>query len=281
MSPRLLRFYFSLSILCLLSACASPTQRLEPLVKEFREKLPGQVQSYQGKFRVMQAAWSGDPAKPPLLFVHGSPGSWGGWVEFLLNQELQKNFHMLAVDRPGFGESDPGIAELSLERQAADIAEALRLNQSGEKAILIGHSYGGAVVAQLAADFPGKVRGILIVAGSVDPAQEKILWYQQAADLWPIRFFLPGKWRVCNEEILALGPELEKLEKRWGEITALVGSIQGKADSLVPFENQTFVQSHVKPARLRFLHTGEAMGHFVPWEHPELILEGIAALEKE
>tara|TARA_R110000868_G_scaffold304437_10_gene565130 strand:- start:2976 stop:3374 length:399 start_codon:yes stop_codon:yes gene_type:complete len=65
----------------------------------------------------------GDTSNQTVLFVHGSPGSWDNFLGFLSDTSLLKNFHMIAVDRPGFGKSGNGIPEKSLEQQAASISK--------------------------------------------------------------------------------------------------------------------------------------------------------------
>lgn len=264
-----------------LLSCASPTARLEPKILEFHQRFPDHLRSYAGVHRQMQYAWTGDPANPPLIFVHGSPGSWNGWVEFLLNESLQKHFQVIAVDRPGYGGSGAGETEPSLKNQAEDVLEVLKQNTSGRPAILVGHSYGGAVIAQMAMDQPTKVRGLIFVASSVDPELEHTKWYQIPAGWWPLRHLIPTDLRVCNEEILALKPALEAARLRWVQIQARVISIQGSADSLVPPENQDFILQHTPPDQLLLRKRVIGMNHFVPWEHPELILEAIARFSSD
>jgi pimeloyl-ACP methyl ester carboxylesterase len=47
----------------------------------------------------------GNPASPPLIFIHGTPWSSRLWVPFALS--LCKQFHVYLFDRPGFGVSPP------------------------------------------------------------------------------------------------------------------------------------------------------------------------------
>ncbi len=263
------------------ASCTSPTSRIEPKILEFKNKFPDNVEVYQTKNRQMRFAWSGDVTKAPLIFVHGSPGGWEGWSEFLLNRDLQRNFHLIAIDRPGYGGSGAGNTEPSLKKQAEDVISVLRFNKSGQKAILVGHSYGGAVIAQIAIDMPDQVTAVIFVASSVDPDLEKKKWFQYPASWWPIKFLIPKNLRVCNEEIEALKKELEVLSPRWHEMKTQVVTIQGTADTLVPPQNQDFILAHVQGTQVKFVQKIEGMNHFIPWEHPELILNAIAVLKKQ
>ena len=53
--------------------------------------------------RPVHVVAAGDPALPPVLFIHGSPGSWEAWQDYLADPELSSRAHLLAIDRPGFG----------------------------------------------------------------------------------------------------------------------------------------------------------------------------------
>jgi len=47
----------------------------------------------------------GDPAKPPVLLLHGVPENLQGW--YAVAPLLAEKYHVLALDWPGFGGSDP------------------------------------------------------------------------------------------------------------------------------------------------------------------------------
>lgn len=263
-----------------LMGCASPTARIQPMVKEFKQTYPANFAELNGPHRQIHYAFSGNPNNPPVIFVHGSPGDWSGWVEFLMNEELQKHFHLIAVDRPGYGGSGEGEAELSLKNQAQDILGVLQFNHSNRPAIVVGHSYGGAVIAQMAVEKPESISELIFVASSVDPKLEDSQWYQFVATWWPFRLMIPTGLRVCNEEIMALKEQLERLEPQWSSITANVVTIQGTGDTLVPAANQDFILSHVRPELVQSVITVEGMNHFVPWQRPELILNELYKLER-
>ena len=50
-------------------------------------------------------AYSGNPNKLGLLFIHGTPGGWAAFEGYLANSALQQFFFMVSVDRPGWGQS--------------------------------------------------------------------------------------------------------------------------------------------------------------------------------
>lgn len=212
--------------------------------------------------RPMYAVHAGDVGAPPVLFVHGSPGGWDAYERYLVDPELRARAHLISVDRPGFGRSGRGEAEPSLEVQAACALSALSLNRSGEPAVLVGHSLGGPVVARAAMDAPEAVRGLLLLAASIDPALEELRWYNRLADLRAVRWLLPAGARTSNDEIVPLRAELDAMMPGWSELGAPVVVIHGDKDRLVPVENADFAGRMVPHAEVRRM-PGE--DHFIPW----------------
>ena len=61
----------------------------------------------------------------------------------------------LALDQRGWGQSPLGNEdEYNAVAVAADIEAALRENFGNEKVVLVGHSMGGKVAMEIAADYP-------------------------------------------------------------------------------------------------------------------------------
>jgi pimeloyl-ACP methyl ester carboxylesterase len=257
------------------SSCANPTAAIQSDIELFKGKYPTQIESFQGKKRKMQFAWSGDSRKRAILFVHGSPGSWDGWAQLLLNSELQQHFQLIAIDRPGYGGSESGKVETSLQGQAEDIIQVLKFNESHLPAILVGHSFGGPVIARAALDYPSQVAGLVFVASSVSPDLEKTKWIQYPATWWPIRALIPTALRVCNEEILPLKGELTLMLPFWKQITAKTVIIQGGKDDLVPPENLDFLVRNLNEKAVVKVIRDANLDHFVPWKRPDLIVNGI------
>jgi len=54
---------------------------------------------------------TGSDTLPVLVFVHGSPGSWNAFENYLKDSELLRRFYIISIDRPGFGYSDYGDAQ--------------------------------------------------------------------------------------------------------------------------------------------------------------------------
>lgn len=263
------------------SGCMNPMGSLKPEIEKFKKENPKNFGFVDVENRKVHFVWSGDKSKRPLVFVHGSPGSWEGWSKYLNDEILKKEFHIIAIDRPGYGPKDKGKTERSLKNQSMAVQAVLKENLSQKSAILVGHSFGGPVIAELALTDGNNIGGVVFIASSVDPKLEETKWIQYPATWWPIRSILPKVVRVCNEEIMSLKGELEMQTERWPNLKSKVVIIQGKDDTLVPAGNTTYLVGKIKPELIISNVMIEKMGHFVIWQKPELIIEIILALEKE
>jgi pimeloyl-ACP methyl ester carboxylesterase len=207
------------------------------------------------------------PDKPLVVFIHGSPGDWRGWADYLIDSALTQRAELIAVDRPGFGGSGAGLVERSLVQQARDISPLLDKVRPGRRVVLVGHSFGGPLAVRLAMDNPGKVTDLVILAGSIDPAMEHTAWYQYPAD-WPvISWMLPETLVVTNREIRALKDELMAMLPLWPRVTQRVTVMQGGKDDLVPPENADFAQKMLTHATSVNIVRIPEMNHFLPWTH--------------
>ena len=226
---------------------------------------------------MMNYAEIGSDSLPVAFFIHGSPGSWSGFIDFMKDTVLLKKVKMVSVDRVGFGESDYGYAEESLVRQAEYLKPiVLKYKKMGKKIILIGHSLGGPMIARMAMDYPALIDNLIIVAGSIAPDLEpNEKWFRIPMDFLPIRILIPASFRASNHEILYLKPELEKMLPLWKNIRQPVIVIQGGKDMLVNPKNADFAQKMLVNAKsLKFIKV-DTMNHFVPWSHPQLIKKAI------
>ena len=98
----------------------------------------------------------------PILFVHGLGGTQFHFRP--LYAGLEKDFRLIAVDRPGSGYSTRrGLAPVSPREQAAFLAKFI--GEIGlEKPLLVGHSLGGAVALAVALDHGDRISGLALIS---------------------------------------------------------------------------------------------------------------------
>ena len=212
----------------------------------------------------------GDEEKPVVMLVHGSPGIWDNFLNYFGDVRLLEHARIIAVTRPGYGLSGKGTYEPSVQKQAAAFLRILKLRSPAQPAVLLGHSYGGPVVARMAMDGPQFVSSLVLAAASIDPELEKMKWFQYPAAVPPISWLVPSDLLVCNREILALKPELEAMMPLWERISHPVTVIHGDRDDLVPVGNAEFAERMLINANVRMRRYPD-MNHFVIWTHQELV----------
>ncbi|HEX4769023.1 MAG TPA: alpha/beta hydrolase [Lichenihabitans sp.] len=120
-----------------------------------------------------------------VLLLHGASGNQADVMLPLGDRLAAKGFRVLAVDRPGHGWSDrpDGEADASPARQAELILAALR--QIGvDRAIVVGHSWSGALAADLALDHRDFTRGLVLLSPVLYPWPSGVAWYNHVAT-WP------------------------------------------------------------------------------------------------
>jgi pimeloyl-ACP methyl ester carboxylesterase len=149
------------------------------------------------KVRVVER---GDPASPPVLFVHG----WGCSV-YVFRRNMpalaDAGYRAIAVDLKGHGLSDKPISPEdytidAMVEHLRDILDALGL----ERPALVGHSLGGSLIYHLAARYPDRANS-LVMLSPVGLKGVPLMWLYRA--MTP-RFLRPVMKRVKPRLIVKL-----------------------------------------------------------------------------
>lgn len=221
---------------------------------------------------------NGDPTGQRVIFVHGTPGDAGGnWYNMLKN--VPDGFEFIAVDRPGFGFTQPKKQLVELDAQAAALAPLFE-TRNGKKTILAGHSLGGPIVAAAAANYPDRVGGILVLAGALDPDLEDVLFIQYVGDVPPISWLLPKVMRHSNRELIALEDELRLLQPKLASIEQPVTIIHGTDDELVPYANVPFMQRTMTGTKKLDIVKIEGMNHFLQWRQQNVVMNAVLEMAR-
>lgn len=93
-----------------------------------------------------------------LVFVHGWSCDGRYWQEQV--SEFQSDYRVITLDLAGHGHSSLTRQDLSMLSFAKDV-KAVIDREGIDRAILVGHSMGGAVIAEAARLMPEKVVGII------------------------------------------------------------------------------------------------------------------------
>lgn len=111
----------------------------------------------------LHVATAGPSDGPLMVLLHGFPEFWYGWRK-QIEPLAEAGFRVWAPDQRGYNLSDKprGIRHYAIEHLAAD-AVGLIEAAGRERAILVGHDWGGAVVWQAAAQYPQRVSRAVIL----------------------------------------------------------------------------------------------------------------------
>lgn len=212
----------------------------------------------------------GGPAR--IVFLHGTPGDWKAWADYLRNPELQLRATLIAVDRPGFGASDPGHMAPTMAEQSRLLAPLLQAPGGGT--LLVGHSLGGPIAAQLAMDHPAEVRGAVLVAPSIDPNTEQPRWYNWLMTFRLVQWIAPEEFAWSNQEIMPLVDGLKAQSARWKDLRMPITVVQGAKDELVDPRTAAYAE-RVLPKPNGKVVVVPDQGHFVLWNRPDLVVHEI------
>lgn len=153
--------------------------RIEPGTASWYRGLPNDVQEMElrsAKFGDLQNVhawwWPGQKDQPAILYLHGSRWNLTGQL-FRIEQLHALGYSVLAIDYRGFGQSKgPLPSEQSVYEDARIAWDRLKVLQPDpRKRLIYGHSLGGAVAIDLAAelgrdaqrdDEPLQARGLIV-----------------------------------------------------------------------------------------------------------------------
>jgi proline-specific peptidase len=96
---------------------------------------------------------------PSLLFLHGLGGTWKDWAENL--PAFAATYQVMAIDFPGFGDSDKPEVKYSIE-WFTHIVESFLREKKLKRVNVIGHSMGGLVALDLAARLNSRVKKLVV-----------------------------------------------------------------------------------------------------------------------
>jgi pimeloyl-ACP methyl ester carboxylesterase len=109
------------------------------------------------------------------------------------------------------------------------------------------------------------VTNLVILAGSVDPSEEKPESWRSTLDRTPLRYLIPGAMRPSNAELLFFKEDVEAIPGDLKKVTCRVLIMHGDKDTFVPPGNATFAQQNLTNAKEVKLVWFKDEKHFIPW----------------
>lgn len=240
----------------------------------------------------------------PALLLHGQPGGACDW------DAVASAFgpSAIAIERPGWDRRSPAT-DLAGNAQAALAA----LDARGiDRATVVGHSFGGAIAAWIAASHPDRVAALVLAAPAANvaslhaldrllaapfagyaantvalaglglaltagPLRRRVARRLSVEDRYlraaAARLRSPAAWRAFTTEQRAMVRDLPALEERLRQISAPTTIIAGSADRLVPVQAVQALAEQIEGAQLIVL---EQTGHLLALQAARRIAEIIA-----
>jgi pimeloyl-ACP methyl ester carboxylesterase len=216
------------------------------LRKIFADKTTKPIIFYFQSGNVTLRGWQiGADSLPITLLLHGAPSSMAKYRVWFNDSTIFQKTKLVAIDRPGYGKSNYGKAEVSIEKQAEIIAPLLKKLAENGPVNLCGSSYGGAIATKLAMDYPDLVHTLVLQSASVQPNAERVPRIARVIHS-PLGFLFPKWARVATKEKYAHNKELLKIQEGWDRIICPVWVIHGLADDLIYPSNAIYAVNKLK-----------------------------------
>jgi pimeloyl-ACP methyl ester carboxylesterase len=120
---------------------------------------------------------------PVVILLHGLGGDGSRWTTTM--SSLAGDFHVIALDQIGFGESDKPLANYNHGMLAEFLVEFLRVVDV-PKATIVGHSMGAYVAIYAAVHYPQVVDRLVLVDGGGlvnKPRSDRLIQIQNSTTL--------------------------------------------------------------------------------------------------
>ena len=175
---------------------------------------------------------------PLMVLLHGWPQTSFCWRKVL--GPLAQHFTVVAPDLRGFGESDKPATGYDMRTVATDIRELVKA-LGFEKAILVGHDWGGLVARRYALDSPAALDRLVIV----DIVPHEQIFTQHLTV--PVAF---ASWHYFFNAVPDL-PEILVADRVEPFLRAFLRPKCYDPDFLDPHEVAEYVRAYSQPGALR------------------------------
>jgi pimeloyl-ACP methyl ester carboxylesterase len=133
------------------------------MAEAWQDSMAGKSRTVDLGGPVHMVDYGGLPEGPTVVLVHGLGGSHLNWDLFA--PLLTPHARVLSLDLPGFGRSEPGTRQATVDANVAVLDRFLR-EVTDAPVVLVGNSMGGMISILETAAAPELVRGLVLL----DPA---------------------------------------------------------------------------------------------------------------
>ncbi len=289
----------SLHLIAMLFTCVGlmSVMSRDALAETYRECIQEPI--FKGRVCTVQ---TNRDAQTGVVLIHGLGGSAEDWVKTI--PVLSKNFHVLAFDLPGFGDSDKGSKSYS-PTHYAQLTQYLISHYFKNKSYdVVGHSMGGAISLRYASQRPAGLNRLVLIdaagilhpqvmakfqAGSMIVSKSGVQQTRgfierfsgkllEQADRLPISVFEIANTALGRDKILQGGPEkIAALELAGEDFSLAMTSVAtptlilwGDSDPIAPLRTGQVLAANMQQAELKIIN---GSGHEPMKDQPEQLNE--------
>ncbi len=159
-----------------------------------------------GRVRMYVRDWPGD--NPPVLFLHGFSNN--GLAALNLGKLLAYRRRVIAPDLRGRGDTDMPFGDYGIPTHLRDVTALLDRLDVGQF-VASGHSMGAVISVFLAAQFPDRVTGLILLDGGAVPAPfamqmfdayyDNLQYHYASVDTYVERFKQSPQYQPWTDEL--------------------------------------------------------------------------------
>ena len=156
--------------------------------------------------------------KPPLLLLHPSPYSSAFYLDFMA--EMSSDRFVIAMDTPGFGDSDRPATPPSIEDYSRSALRTLRELGVSEPVDVLGYHTGTLIAVEMAINDPQQVRRLVLPGVPFFTGDAQKAAYDQYAKpdtLNPTGSHHDGKWAFVSGG-LQYGMSLDRAQEHFADL---------------------------------------------------------------
>jgi pimeloyl-ACP methyl ester carboxylesterase len=152
---------------------------------------------------VVELGKAGDTSSVPVVLLHGAGANLKD-MELAVADRLAARHRVILIDRPGFGFSARKKGAENSPTEQAIVLDELFNTLGIDRAIIVGHSWGGTLALTFALDYPQRVAGLVLIAPPTHPRLRGFGRYNAI-------FATPLGWLFAHTLALPLGALLIEL----------------------------------------------------------------------
>ena len=219
---------------------------------------------------------SPDHPQRTFVFVHGFGGQAEQWHYQL--QKFSIENRVIALDLRGHGLSDKPSRGYDMPQLVEDLETALVLLKVKGNFVLVGHSYGGAIVTEYALKHPERVERLILMATAGEFKLQPMLKLALSLPIWLLKLIEPftRKWLFAPPPVLKqlYFQNMSKWNgwERFGELNVPTLVIRGNRDRVFASARFERVTASIPGAEEADIG---ASGHLVMLERREAVERAI------